>query len=1054
MIATGTDVKPLECVFFLRDVRSASYFEQMKGRGARTISNADFQSVTPDADAKTRFVLVDAIGVTEHDYVDACPLERTKAISLKKLLDKAAALTLTEDETATLASRLAKLELQLSPAERIELDDVAGAPLKDLVRSLVTAVDPDAQAAAINAGPGLDGDVDTKAAVQALLDDAIRPLAANPALRQRILELRASHDQVIDEVSLDLLLDARGVVDIDRARSVITSWRSYLEEHRDEVTALQVLYVKPGARRATAEHFLGDGGRWREIWQLNADRVLDDGTVLDSPRPLAAGWTILIPAHQPVGDPRSATHEVTVVPGDTLSGLAVADGITDWEQVWPANADRAEPDGRRFTDPNLIFPGWTITLPNPPRPGGPGPAQDHPHPSPAHGASPAQGLGRGRELPPVTATTRHVRSGEQPQTSSSVAAPDSRSAATGSVPDRDHHERHAAESRNPLPVPLEIGLAAAAAIAVLDRSRRIAQRRRRPGHRIPPPPPQLLQVEAQLRRDARHAQPGVAAVQLAAALSANCPIRCHTVIARDDGTVELLLVDPAGAPNAPAPFVAIENCWRLPAEASRFSFAVDDTIDPYPALLPVGRIADGAVLVNLEQTGPISLAGEPHTVHSYLTGLVAALSAAPWAGQVIVHVPSLIAASVGPLDNIIAEDTPHPPTGAHRRADPNEQPSAGTTPISESPEAAWSTTPRHLYCGWTPVDNIEPLLQLATDPGSGVLVVVNGVHPATAIWTLDADQLTLPDLAQPVTVRLPTEHADRVAELLEHTITAPDVPLGDPSLPDLAAEAPPAPEPTPVQINILGPVEITGIDHPRRSQILNLLTYLALHRRGADHDQIATALWPNQLVAGKTLRNRITEARGLVGGAISDGPRWRLDESVTTDWQRFTALAAGSPAQQHEALELVRGRPFAGLDDVEWIDLEGFRTETEATIVDLAITVAERDLAAGDPTAAFAAARAGLAASRYDERLHRLGVRAAGAEGSIGKVRSLTREMRTVLDLDIEPADQVEPETLALYEKLRTRRSRSCLPISASPSPTPAHTSPTTTRSARPSSKR
>jgi type I restriction enzyme R subunit len=117
MIATGTDVKPLECVFFMRDVRSAQYFEQMKGRGARTIDPADFQSVTPDAAAKTRFVIVDAVGVTEHDFVDP-PLNRDKAISLKKLLDKAATLTLTEDETATLASRLAKLELELTPAER------------------------------------------------------------------------------------------------------------------------------------------------------------------------------------------------------------------------------------------------------------------------------------------------------------------------------------------------------------------------------------------------------------------------------------------------------------------------------------------------------------------------------------------------------------------------------------------------------------------------------------------------------------------------------------------------------------------------------------------------------------------------------------------------------------------------------------------------------------------------------------------------------------------------------------------------------------------------
>ncbi|MGH3926483.1 MAG: DEAD/DEAH box helicase family protein, partial [Pseudonocardiaceae bacterium] len=114
MIATGTDVKPLECVFFMRDVRSGSYFEQMKGRGARTIPSADFQAVTPDAKQKTRFVLVDAIGVTEHDFVEP-PLNREKSVSLQKLLEKAANLTITEDETATLASRLAALEHQMTP---------------------------------------------------------------------------------------------------------------------------------------------------------------------------------------------------------------------------------------------------------------------------------------------------------------------------------------------------------------------------------------------------------------------------------------------------------------------------------------------------------------------------------------------------------------------------------------------------------------------------------------------------------------------------------------------------------------------------------------------------------------------------------------------------------------------------------------------------------------------------------------------------------------------------------------------------------------------------
>lgn len=228
MIATGTDVKPLECVFFMRDVRSAQYFEQMKGRGARTISPADFQAVTPDAETKTRFVIVDAIGVTEHEYVEP-PLNRQKSVSLKKLLDKAAALTLTEDEAATLASRLAKLELDLTEAERHELDEVAGQPVHHIVRGLVDAVDPDIAAR-------------TGKSVVELVETAIEPIAANPELRNRILELRRAHDRIIDEVNRDELLEAGGVIDTSRARSIVESWRAYLDEHRDQITAIQLAY--------------------------------------------------------------------------------------------------------------------------------------------------------------------------------------------------------------------------------------------------------------------------------------------------------------------------------------------------------------------------------------------------------------------------------------------------------------------------------------------------------------------------------------------------------------------------------------------------------------------------------------------------------------------------------------------------------------------------------------------------------------------------------------------------------------------------------------------
>lgn len=246
MIATGTDVKPLECVFFMRDVRSAQYFEQMKGRGARTIAPADFQSVTPDASAKTRFVIVDAVGVTEHDFVDP-PLNREKSVTLKRLLDKAATLTLTEDETATLASRLAKLELELTDAERQELDEIAGQSVRSIVRGLVDAVDPDVRAEA------LAGASDPDAARRELLEQAVEPIAGSPDLRTRLLELRATHDRIIDEVSVDRLLDAHGVVDTSQAASVVESWMQYLLDHHDEITAIQLVTEAKERRIAFAD---------------------------------------------------------------------------------------------------------------------------------------------------------------------------------------------------------------------------------------------------------------------------------------------------------------------------------------------------------------------------------------------------------------------------------------------------------------------------------------------------------------------------------------------------------------------------------------------------------------------------------------------------------------------------------------------------------------------------------------------------------------------------------------------------------------------------------
>jgi type I restriction enzyme R subunit len=266
MIATGTDVKAIECVFFMRDVQSRTYFEQMKGRGARTINDADFQAITPDAKRKQRFIIVDAIGVTEHPFTDAKPLERTKSASLKQLLERAATFTITEDETATLAARLSRLERELTPKERQEITELANGPLTKITSNLMTIADDDVLVEIEESvQKTADGEPEPKALAAAMreyINTVVTPLAGNAALRTRLLEIRASHDRIIDEVSVDELLQSGGVVDYDKCREVINNWKQFLLDNKDEITLIQLLYSQPKNAKIT----------FKELREL-ADRI-------------------------------------------------------------------------------------------------------------------------------------------------------------------------------------------------------------------------------------------------------------------------------------------------------------------------------------------------------------------------------------------------------------------------------------------------------------------------------------------------------------------------------------------------------------------------------------------------------------------------------------------------------------------------------------------------------------------------------------------------------------------------------------------------------------
>lgn len=255
MIATGTDVKAIECVMFMRQVRSRNFFEQMKGRGVRVIDPNDLQSVSADATAKTHFVIVDAVGVTEGDFNDSQPLDRNKAVSLKKLLDQVAAGVRDVDVVSSIAGRLARLDRVISAEDRAQLAEAGdGLDLTDLVRALAESVDVDVALDHAVDVSGADEPTDEQvaAARSELIERAARLLAERPKLRQKLLDVRRSYTQVLDETSQDEVIEAGFSRDgTDRARSTIESWQAFVVEHRDDIDALQILYSRPYDKRLT-----------------------------------------------------------------------------------------------------------------------------------------------------------------------------------------------------------------------------------------------------------------------------------------------------------------------------------------------------------------------------------------------------------------------------------------------------------------------------------------------------------------------------------------------------------------------------------------------------------------------------------------------------------------------------------------------------------------------------------------------------------------------------------------------------------------------------------
>lgn len=293
MIATGTDVKPIEVLIFMRDVRSSLYFEQMKGRGVRSIPTDQLTQVTPDARAgKDRFVVIDAVGVTESRKSAMRPLERQRGVGFDKLLEHVASGDRRDDTLTSLAARLVTLDRKLDDADRARIEAAAGGrDLHALAKALVDATDPDVIEAALAAAHGpLATDAQREELTAKLKAEATAPVDS-PELRRLLVDLKTRAEIVIDQINPDEVLGAG--FDLRRAGETVDRFRAFLEANKDELIALRVLYNRPAraerltytalrelAERLTSPPWALDTA---QVWQ--AYRRLDAAKVRGEPMP-------------------------------------------------------------------------------------------------------------------------------------------------------------------------------------------------------------------------------------------------------------------------------------------------------------------------------------------------------------------------------------------------------------------------------------------------------------------------------------------------------------------------------------------------------------------------------------------------------------------------------------------------------------------------------------------------------------------------------------------------------------------------------------------------
>ena len=257
MIATGTDVKPLECLLFMRDVKSRNYFEQMKGRGTRIIDLDNLKKVTPTARyTKDHFVIVDAIGVTKSLKTDSRPLEKKPGVPLKDLLQAVAVGARDEELFTSLANRLTRLDKQITEKEKkLFTEKALGKNVSQVVKELLNAFNPDvlegieSKVRIEKAGEApLDIEAVIKKETEKLQNEAAKVFTGE--LNEYIENVRKAHEQRIDLSNPDEVIEIGWDKDNkEKANELVKDFTRWMQQYKDELMALQIFYNQPFRRR-------------------------------------------------------------------------------------------------------------------------------------------------------------------------------------------------------------------------------------------------------------------------------------------------------------------------------------------------------------------------------------------------------------------------------------------------------------------------------------------------------------------------------------------------------------------------------------------------------------------------------------------------------------------------------------------------------------------------------------------------------------------------------------------------------------------------------------